>query len=81
MFHAKFAKQTEKGFCGRKRDSMNFDLILSHYHDSVGKFWRELGSKIVLAVFSELALQKINDGLPSNGCCFTNSSRLGLKHS
>lgn len=38
MFHAKLAKQTAKDFYGRKKDGLNFDVILSHYHDNVGKF-------------------------------------------
>jgi hypothetical protein len=38
MFHAKLAKESAKDFCGRKKGSINFDVILSHYHDNVGKF-------------------------------------------
>ena len=38
MFRAKLAKQTAKDLYGRKRDGLNFDVILSHYHDNVDKF-------------------------------------------
>jgi hypothetical protein len=37
MFRAKLAKQTAKDLYGRKRDGLNFDVILGHYHDNVDK--------------------------------------------
>ena len=37
MFRAKLTKQTAKDLYGRKRDGLNFDVILSHYHDNVDK--------------------------------------------
>lgn len=38
MFRAKLAKQTAKDLYGRKRDGLNFDVILSHYHENIDKF-------------------------------------------
>ena len=37
MFRAKLAKQTAKDLYGRKRDGLNFDVILSRYHDNADK--------------------------------------------